>query len=235
MGGIKHPWYAPHPKINHDIWVWWPRGQRGNIMMPVFIHWSAYQATGEGGAASKSSAPVWPEETSEVPSLTQRRRHSSRHQQLNSESWIRGKSKWHQMTKHEKYTCSKLSWECGNDASNYVWCLCDEILLKVTKIKRRKGRINLLSEAGLCRYLPVYTLGCSFFFFFFASINLQDSNKHFRSRYCSFLRETVACDTVCQHGVTGICEEFGSLNDMRLDSGVCLHICTDASNAPAPA
>lgn len=120
-----------------------------------------------GGAASKSSAPVWPEETSEVPSVTQRRRHSSRHQQLNSESWIRGKSKWHQMTKHEKYTCSKLSWECGNDASNYVWCLCDEILLKVTKIKRRKGRINLLSEAGLCRYLPVYTLGCSFFFFFF--------------------------------------------------------------------
>lgn len=31
----------------------------------------------------------------------------------------------------------------------------------------------------------------------------------------------------------GVCEEFGSLNDMRLDSGVCLHICTDASTAAA--
>ncbi len=81
------------------------------------------------------------------------------------------------------------------------------------------------------RYLPVYTLNL-----IFAAINVQDSNKHLnRSRYCSFLRETVACNRVCQHGVMGICEEFGSLNDMRLDSGVCLHICTDVSITPAAA
>lgn len=40
---------------------------------------------------------------------------------------------------------------------------------------------------------------------------------------------SVACDRVCQHGVMGIREEFGSINDMRLDSGVCLHICSDVS------
>lgn len=131
--------------------------------------------SGHWGAASKSSAPAWPKETSAVPSLTQRRRHSSRHQQLNSGSWIWGKIQSHQMTKHVKYACTnfdknafyacgKLSWEWGNDASNYVWCPCDEIRLKVTKIKRRKGKTNLLSEAELCRYLPVYTLSYTFFF-----------------------------------------------------------------------
>lgn len=62
------------------------------------------------------------------------------------------------------------------------------------------------------------------------------SNKHLnRSGYCSFLRQTVACHRVCQHAVMGICEEFGCLNDMRLDSGVCLHICTDVSITPAAA
>lgn len=44
------------------------------------------------------------------------------------------------------------------------------------------------------------------------------SNKHLnRSGYCSFLRQTVACHRVCQHAVMGICEEFGCLNDMRLE------------------
>lgn len=70
-------------------------------------------------------------------------------------------------------------------------------------------------------------LDCSSIFSF---IKLQYSNKYLGgSQYCFRLKETVSCNRLCQREVMGICEEFGSFNEMRLDSGVCFHICNDSS------
>lgn len=49
-----------------------------------------------------------------------------------------------------------------------------------------------------------------------------------------FSRKIVFCNTICQHRVMGIWGEFGYLNDMWLDSGVWLHICTDGSITSPP-
>lgn len=65
---------------------------------------------------------------------------------------------------------------------------------------------------------------------FFSRNDFKYSNKFFSgSQYCSLLKDTVACNRLCQQGVMGICEEFGSFNEMRHDSGVCFHICNDTS------
>lgn len=87
---------------------------------------------------------------------------------------------------------------------------------------------NVLTEVDELKSVGLFLfLDCSSIFSF---INLQYSNKYLGgSQYCSLLKETVACNRLCQREVMGICEEFGSFNEMRLDSGVCFHICNDSS------
>lgn len=79
-----------------------------------------------------------------------------------------------------------------------------------------------VKSVGLFLFLDCFSI--------FSFINLQYSNKYLGgSQYCFLLKETVSCKRLCQQEVMGICEEFGSFNEMRLDTGVCFHICNDSS------
>lgn len=79
-----------------------------------------------------------------------------------------------------------------------------------------------VKSVGLFLFLDCFSI--------FSFINLQYSNKYLGgSQYCFRLKEPVSCKRLCKQEVMGICEEFGSFNEMQLDTGVCFHICNDSS------
>lgn len=121
---------------------------------------------------------------------------------------------------HPSVTSTSISLTTTNTHYNHIfihkisWNFYLFIYLIISDFpKSIAGEVDELKSVGLFLFLD-----CSSIFSF---INLQYSNKPLgRSQYCSLLKETVACNRLCKQEVMGICDEFGSFNEMQLDSGV---------------